>query len=350
MTESHLTPATSRLAGEPPADLWLRQPDAIAAFTPSLGFACTAYRARVGDEWLPILNEPPTWDALRARPAFYGNPLMFPYPYGMTDDAFTYRGTRYTLKPGLAGRVQHGLVRDHAWLLERTWSDAEGDHVRASIANAGHADRLAEFPLPFVLRVTQTLLGRNLSLAFEAENSGDSPMPIGLAIHPYFPLPFRPGGVVADTIVRADVTHLAEVAPDHTGVTYRQPPPSLDLTDGRRADDILRANPRAPANQALLLSYQRRPEGEDSGEIATGGVTYSIEDVRSGARVTIESSADFQSMVLFAPADHSVISPVISTCLPDAFNLRERGHPAGTIELAPGETWRGWTRFIVSSA
>ena len=93
-----------------PAEIWLRQPDAEAAFTPSEGFCCTAFRVRLAGEWCGVLVEPPSWSALRARPAFYGNPLLCPYPYDVADGNFVYHGESYRLRSGsrLDGRANLG--------------------------------------------------------------------------------------------------------------------------------------------------------------------------------------------------------------------------------------------------
>src|SRR5687767_5215988 len=150
-----------------PAEWWLRQPDAAAAFTPSEGFWCTAFRVRVGGEWVRALAEPPSWEVLRTRPTLVGNPLLFPYPMAVSDGAFTHGGERYVLGRGREGRVIHGVVRDHPWTVERTWTDAEGDHLRASICTNGHEAALAQFPLPFRLTATYTLQGTTLRLQVE---------------------------------------------------------------------------------------------------------------------------------------------------------------------------------------
>jgi hypothetical protein len=136
--------------GEPgvPAELWLRQPAAVAGFAPSAGFCCTAFRVRTGGAppshaWWPVLAEPPSWEALRAQPAFYGNPLLFPFPMAISGGRFSYRAREYTLPPSRGGRVVHGLVRDAPWTVERHWQDDAGDHLRAAHGHAGGMVELA---------------------------------------------------------------------------------------------------------------------------------------------------------------------------------------------------------------
>src|SRR3712207_7915132 len=62
------------------------------------------------------------------------------------------RSTLFPYTTLFRSRVAHGLVRDHAWTVERQWEDGEGAHLRASISSEGDPQKLAEYPLPFRLR------------------------------------------------------------------------------------------------------------------------------------------------------------------------------------------------------
>ena len=270
MTSTH--PA---LQAEPPVEHWLRQPRAVVALVPSEGFCVTAFRVLLdphsgdppgrdrdagntaGDpdgDWLPMVAEPPSWEQLHARPSFFGVPLLFPYAHVIAGGSFTYRGQQYVLRPGRARRVVHGLVRDYPWSVDRTWTDGEGDHIRASISTAptapttsttsnmngpndpGGDPRLAEFPFPFTFEVTYTLHQTTLTLEAVATNLSSGPMPIGFGIHPYFPLPLAPWGRVDDCVVQADVTHLVSI--DSTG-----PEPRRELTSPSGSSDFRPGQP-----------------------------------------------------------------------------------------------------------
>jgi aldose 1-epimerase len=342
---------------EPPAELLLEQPEALAALTPSEGFWCTQFRVRHGDEWVRILAEPPTWEALQTRPTFYGNPLLFPYPLSIADGTFTYRGKRYTVRSGKEGRTIHGLVRDHAWTDAHTWRDVDGAHARAAIVTGGEdADLLAFFPFPFRFTVTYTLAGTSLTSHYEATNIGDEPMPLGLGIHPYFPVPLVPGGQPSDAVVRSDVARMLRGGLQGGQNEWLEPQGVLDLRVGQRVDALMATVGSAPSGAgrgSLLLVYTQRPDLDaDAGRTAdtddSGGLTWSLIDTVHDLTVDVESSDDFCALVVYAPPTQHVISPVVSTCLSDAFNRAARGQPSGMIELEPGETWRGWTRIVVS--
>jgi galactose mutarotase-like enzyme len=339
-----------------PAEFWLRQPDAVAAFTPSEGFCCTAFRVRIEGtgpdspadpgstgSWLQVLAEAPSWEALTARPSFYGNPLLFPFAYGIAGGILEYGGRTYPLKSTRWGRVAHGLVRDHAWTVDRTWTDGEGDHITASITTAGDEAMLTEYPFPFRLSVTYTLNGTTLTLMAKAVNLGREPMPFGFGVHPYLPVPLHPQGSLAGSVVQSDATHL------HAGTPRAgEPAPELapaadgsfDLRPGKTVEHLLaRQRAQRPAG-GLFLIYTKQPApAEATGE---SGLRWSLADEQTGAVVTIESSADQPHMVLFAPADPTkVISPVIGTCLPGFLDPANRGRDLGLREIAPGASWAG---------
>lgn len=329
-----------------PAEHWLRQSDAAASFVPSEGFCCTALRIRDGEGWWSVLAEPPTWERLRARPAFYGSPLLFPFPLRVSGNGFEYRGRRHSLAPGRDGRVVHGLVRDHPWAVERAWTDGAGDHLRAAITTAGEPDLLAQFPFPFRLSATYTLSGRTLGLEVEAVNLGESPMPFGLGVHPYFPTPLVPGGRLEDEIVRSDVTHVVQAAPDGNVLALEPAAGGLDLRPGRPLAEFL------AAQDALIGSGRRGAATQYAVPGALGaaasdapGVSWALRNVTTGHCVRVETSAAFGALVLFVPRPPTVVSPVPCTCLADAFNLASHGQVSGVVELEPGATWRAWTRL-----
>jgi galactose mutarotase-like enzyme len=324
---------------DPPAEMWLRQSHAMAGFTPSEGCWCTAFRVRSDDEWFAILAEPPSWEALRTRPTMYGNPLLFPYPYWVRDATFEYRGRVYHLPPGRElGRAIHGIVRDHAWTVERIWEDRDGAHLEASFSHGG--ELLAEYPFPFVMVATHTLAGTTLTDHWRVTNLGDGPMPMGLGIHPYFSLPLFPGGQVSDLTMRSDV---AFTLPVMGGGRYGPAEGVLDMRPGQRVDEYMRA--AAPAERSLLVLYAQRDAEIAAPSEGWSGASWRLTDTALGLEIAVETSGAFGYVANFSPPSRAVLSPVLSTCLPGALNLIGQGVHSGIIELAPGETWEAQARI-----
>lgn len=340
-----------------PAEVWLRAagaPESEAAFTPSDGFNCSALRVRfpgARGAWLHALAEAPNWDTLRARPSFYGTPLLFPFAYGIKDGMLRYRGRERQLAPTRWGRVAHGLVRDHAWNVERQWEDSDGAHLLASITTAGDLEALVEFPFPFRLAITYTLTPGQLTLRAEARNLGDSPMPFGFGIHPYLPLPLgstgqpTPESGPLDEIVTSDATHANVEGPGASGTPRSELPPvagAFDLRRGQPAAALFDTQLAHRDRPGLYITYAKEP--------GQTGLSWSLASPRLGAVVEIETSPELWAMVLFAPPGKEVVSPVIGSCLPgflDHTNDPARSADLGLLDLAPGQNWTCAATFRV---
>ena len=336
------TPAPEEIDNTP-AGIWLEQPDSKAAFTPSEGFYCTALRVRRGEEWFKVLNEPPSWELLQARPAFYGNPHLFPYPYSLRDATFEYAGQVHTVRPGKRGIATHGLVRDHAWIVEDEWEDEQGSHVRASITVGGgdpHADDLlAEYPFPFRLAVTNTLLGISLTSVYEATNTGDTTLPMALGIHPYFPLPLHPDGEASDLVVQSNAAHTRLLRTDPAS-GFAPADGTIDMSSGKRVDEYLEAASGEKGTVAALYRAQA-----DDGSLI--GARWSLTDKVRGVSISVRGSDAFSYVLNFSPASREILSPVLSTCVPWALHQLDTEDKGGIIELESGETWMAWTRISV---
>ena len=337
-----------------PAEEWLRSDAAEAAFAPSDGFNCTAFRVRLpGSPGQPIhaLAEAPDWDSLRARPSFYGNPLLFPFAYGIRDGMLRHGRAERQLTPTRWGRVAHGLVRDHAWTVERRWDDSSGAHLRASLTTAGDAGRLAEYPFPFQLIVTYTLIGNTLSLRAETRNLGPAPMPFGFGIHPYLPLPLGglgqpgPDSGPRDEVVTCDAILVNADGPGASGTPRQDLSPvdgAFDLRTGRDAAALFQAQHDQRDRPGLYVTYAKEP--------GPTGLKWSLASPRLNAVVEIETSPELWAMVLFAPPGREVISPVIGTCLPGFLDYPhdpDRSRGLGLLHLALDETWSCRASFRV---
>jgi galactose mutarotase-like enzyme len=331
-----------------PAEIWLRNDRAEAAFTPSDGFNCSAFRVRLPDgKSVSALAEAPSWDALRARPSFFGNPILFPFAYGIKDSTLRYSGRQHQLAPTRWGRVAHGLVRDHAWTVEHTTETA----IRASLTTKDDPQKLAEYPYPFSLTLTYTLSANELKLAVEARNLGDETMPFGFGIHPYVPLPLgtpghpTPDSGPRDEIVTSDATRCNADGPGASGTPRAALPPvegGFDLRGGQSAAALFEASRIRRDRPGLYLTYAKDP--------GSTGLSWSLASPRLNAIVEIEASPELWAMVLFAPAGAECISPVIGSCLPGFLDHNDdsaRSRDLGLLELAPGATWSCGATFRV---
>jgi galactose mutarotase-like enzyme len=328
-----------RRTDDPPAELWLRTEQAEAAFAPSQGFWGTAFRVRRGDGWLPIVAEPRDWAALESRTRWFGSPILFPFPLHVAEGRFAYRGRTHQLPLDDGRAPSHGVLRSVPWRLERAWQDEAGLHASATFSNVEPVDRLADFPFPFRFAATYTLAGRGLHLAMEATNLGQEPMPFGVGIHPYLPLPLVPGGRVDNLVVTADGARVARFGEGDATVALEPVPPEADLRGSVPIGRLFGIN-HAGNRSAIYVTYA---------DFERPGFGWRIEDRAAGLTVAVATSDDFRTMVHWAPPDRSVVSPVIATSLANGFNLRERGFQSGVRDLEPGQSWQGWMRLDVTA-
>jgi len=292
----------------------LNEGDATSAeIAPALGNNCFAFRA--GEHVL----EPVSFTEFRERPTSYGIPILFPFPNRVRDGVFTFQGETYTVSP-----PRHGFVRDKPWRVEDSGaSDEEGAWLVSSFEAESYAEQiLRQFPFPFRLEVTYKLFEGRLSMGTLVINKGDTDMPVGFGIHPYFRKPMR-GAVTVPAEARWELSdslptgRLLEVE----GV--------YDLREGKELDGL-----------SLDDIFTKINMDED------GSARCILDDAARGTRTFVEFSAEqFPNVVVYTPpAPRQAICIEPNSCPTDAFNLNERGVESNVIVLGAGES----VRFDVS--
>jgi aldose 1-epimerase len=283
-------------------------------------------------EVVDVLRGPDSADQLRAAPARFGLPLLFPFPNRITGGRYTFRGQTYQLPVNSRGTAIHGLVLDQRFRVEAAESGDQGAHLRCVIA---HADlpTTQGYPFPFRFVADYYLLGPTLTLTVSATNTGDQPMPFGFGIHPYFRTPIVERGSRDDCLITAPVGARWELSPELIPTGRRAP-----LT----ADDPLRA----------LRPLAGRNYDDVYGDVAVtdGRSTCRLVDPAAGLAVALEADANFREMVVYAPPGLPAVCFEPYTCATDAFNLNERGIDAGRLELAAGQAWSATIRVDVGPA
>lgn len=328
-----------------PVEIWLEAGNTRAGFVPSEGFNCTALRVRRGDVWQPILAEPPSWEAVWARPSFYGSPLLGPYVYGAHDGALIYAGQRHALAHGKERRANHGLTRDYAWTVTEQHQANDEATLRAHLAIGGDepeaSARLGEFPYPLEIDVTYVLRPGVLVFRFAVTNTGAKTAPLGMGIHPYFTLPLVAGGSTGDLIVRGPLARLT----DSGRFAANSCLGGYDADPTRFEQQVDRYIALAPSDRSILDILERTDTARQGESLDAEGASdpiWTMTDTAARLDIAIGASADFRYVGQFIPPSRAVLSPVVSTNRPDVFGLSAEGVDAGLIELAAGATWRGW--------
>jgi galactose mutarotase-like enzyme len=124
-----------------------------------------------------------------------GNPVLFPQPGKLANDAYAWGEGRGSLK-------QHGFARNQPWEVAGT--DTDGAAKATLRLLASDATRAA-YPWEFSAEYTYILRGAVLRIEQRFTNTGDTPMPFGAGFHPYFHLKQseKAGARVGTTATRA---------------------------------------------------------------------------------------------------------------------------------------------------
>ncbi len=264
---------------------------ALAWIAPAAGANCIAFAVKRAGGWVNLLFSAGP-DALRSRPTRFGIPLLAPFPGLLPGGRYAWRGAEYRLAPNAADgqNFAHGFAHDRPWRVTRQTAGAV--ELALGLPKALSAAERAGYPFEIHLRARFSLEAGALRIEFEAVNRGPDPAPLGLGLHPYFP-----------------VAPLAEQREDL--VAERSPPAKVV--------------PSPPLGRAML---ELIPHAGDA-PIAR------LRAARGGPAIELGVTAGVRALAVYAPADQPSVSFEPTTCALSAM-ARGEGGPDGMPALAPG--------------
>jgi len=262
------------------------------------------------------LRMPPDAQALRAAPAVYGIPLLFP-PNRIHGGAFQFEGRayRFPINEPSRGNFIHGFLKETPMAV----TDMRGRGDTASLSLLYRATEEAPyctFPHAFSLRLAFRLDEGGLSQSVTALNESSEAMPLGLGFHTAF---YIPRARRADFRVRVPVGK--EWLLDR----------SVIRPDGRYAENT-------PLHEALLCAGLPPLEMPVSNLFARARGEASVLDLKRGTAVCYRVDEGFRFWMLWneaAQADHFCIEPMTWTV--DAPNSPLPPRESGFQSLMPGE-------------
>ena len=296
---------------KPGETVTLRSDRARVCVRPSLGGSLSGFwwetpAGRI--DWLrpgPSGKAPPTPTELSCFP-------LVPFSNRIRDGKFEFQGRPISLPPNWAGSAHpiHGYGWQSAWSVEKA-SKAE---AVLAFEYAGGA-----WPFPFQARQTIGLEDEALRIEIEISNLGETDMPAGLGLHPYFPR--RPG-----TRVSADVTGMWETDHDVLPLGHGAAAPVAELAEGVAAEAYSLDNVFTGWNRKAVLHWPDKC-----------------------ARLTVTATPPFDFLVVFTPAgeDFFCVEPVSHST--DAANSGDdAGVASGWRVLPPGAALSGAVTFAPS--
>jgi aldose 1-epimerase len=301
---------------------WLHDDEtgASAAVLPSYGFNLFDLRLPLAGQVRPVLVASPDFAEHPSHPARSGTPILFPFPNRIRDGRFTFQGRKYQLPANNGPNAIHGFALDAAWdVVEHKAGTDEAFVVgRYQISRQSPAAQPL-WPADAVLQVRYALAGRRLSMTVTVSNPTASDLPYGFGIHPYFRLPFAPGGDLGQTSVilpaskywvLKDFLPTGEVSPVDARLDFRAGQP----IKGLKLDDVL-TGLDFPAERGLCR----------------------LVDLDKKAEFRITFDRGIRELVVYTPPqqpDVLAVEPYTQTT--DAINLQAQGIDAGLRVLGHG--------------
>jgi aldose 1-epimerase len=293
---------------------------AAASVLPAYGFNLFDLRLPLAGEPRPVLVSSPDFADHPAHPAGNGTPILFPFPNRIRDGRFVFEGRTYQLPATNGPNAIHGFAMTASWDVIEHKAGADRASIVGSYQISKHSpDSRSLWPADALLQVAYALAGRRLSMTVTVSNPGAANLPYGFGIHPYFRLPFAPGGDPAQTQVilpaskywvLKDFLPTGEIRPVDSRLDFRagQPRNGLDL------DDVLTG----------LQYHDRR------------GVARLV-DLEKKAEFRLTFDDGIRELVVYTPPrkpDVLAVEPY--TQATDAINLQPHGKDAGLRLLAHG--------------
>ncbi len=101
------------------------------------------------------------------------SPILFPFVGGLNGKGYFYQGVRYPMG-------QHGFARDYDFTLTKQSPD--------SLCYTLTSDKstMEQYPFPFRLHITYTLVGSTLKVRWDVVNEGADTMYFSIGAHPAF--------------------------------------------------------------------------------------------------------------------------------------------------------------------
>ncbi|MCE9531326.1 MAG: aldose 1-epimerase [Planctomycetes bacterium] len=306
---------------------------AEAEVWPAHGFNCLRWRVNTGEGLRDLLYASPEWDS-NPVPSRSGVPILYPFPNRIRDGKYSFGWKNYQLplNDSTKKNAIHGYAPRHPWRVFGYKVEDNSAWVHGDFQTSVDAPETAAFwPSDSIFSVVYRLSAHALRLEMSVRNFGDSPLPFGIGLHPYFRFPcddqtidrcklLAPARSIWECVENLPTGERKPVADGYNWNSARVIGPTLLDT---LYTDLGAIEERA---DGLLL------------RAALGHTEF------PGA-IQVWTSKDFRESVLFTPQHRQAVCIEPYTCATDAINLTERGVDAGWKVLPQGEKWTGVVEF-----
>jgi aldose 1-epimerase len=218
---------------------------ASASILPSFGFNMFDLRLPLAGQVRPVLVAAADFPDRPSHPAGNGTPILFPFPNRIRAGRFSYHGRTFQLPATNGPNAIHGFAMEAAWdVVEHEAASDQAFLVGRYQISKQSPEARSLWPADAVLQVRYSLARQRLSMTVTISNPTADDLPYGFGIHPYFRLPFAPGGALARTQVvipaskywvLKDFLPTGEIRPVDERLDFRKGQP----IKGLKLDDVL---------------------------------------------------------------------------------------------------------------
>jgi len=267
---------------------------------PDLGATILTADWRDGDDWLPILEPLVTPEAGLKAGCF----VMAPFANRIDHGRFAFDGQSFQLPINNPAEDMaiHGFARNREWLV----AEHRPDFARLVLL-------LNEPDLPWRFELVQEIAieADGITVTLTMTNFGDSAMPFGFGLHPWFPKPRQ---------TRLAFEAIGAHVKDARGLPLPQTQPVAGMSAADQQPlDLL------PRLDASFAGWQDR-------RAVLRWPGHEVELTATGA---------LRHLHVFNPDDRAVFCVEPVSHLPDAVNRLELGEDAQMTVLMPGEHLQG---------
>ncbi len=281
--------------------------------SPTVGASIYKMQYNLAGHWIDIMRETPP-EALEQRLAgLFSSFTMMPYSNRVQAGLLQFGGKQYQLEINNEdGHTIHGDVRTRAWNVEEQRTDT----LRLSFDSRDFTD--VNWPFSFAGKMEFTISDGKLTTHMELINTGITPMPAGMGIHPYF---MRKLSTQEERVVVCIPT---------TGVYPGDTPiPTGGWEPVDTAHDFSEERELTPAFLDTCFRVAHKQA--------------SIKWMESNVTLIMDWDPIFEHVIIFCPQDkpgYFAVEPV--TNCNNGFNLANQEiEDTGTVVLQPGQSLAG---------
>lgn len=280
---------------------------------PQAGGSIYSFKYCLDGDMVDVMR-PSSIEALTEKaPGKFSSFSLIPYSSIMEDGILKFQGDSFKLyKVDSNEHWGHGEVMYRECKVEKF----TGTYLSLSFNSSSFNDLM--WPFLFSVLVEYIIEDNRFTMKMSLKNCGDTDMPCGVGIHPYFVRDL--GGVTQDVFVKIPMKGVYPGDDQvHTG-TWEKTPESEDFTNGKVLS-------RDHLDKAYCLD----------------GLQYYIKWLESGVKLTFDCNEALGHTVIYCPPHNQKVFALepVSHCN-NAFNMHESGiGSTGTLIVKPGEDITG---------